>query len=67
MEKKEVREEEKSSSTVGPFVLLDNVSSSRSGHLKSDVGTNRSRSVKTLRSFNQLICNHLKDFILDDI
>ena len=28
--KKEVREEEKSSSTVGLFVILDNVSSSRS-------------------------------------
>ena len=28
-------EKEKSSSTVGPFVILDNVSSSRSGHLKS--------------------------------
>ena len=28
---------------------------------------NRSRSAQTFRSFNQLISDHLKDFIVDDI
>ena len=35
--KKEVREEEKSSSTVGLFVILDNVPARLAGHLKSGV------------------------------
>ena len=66
--KKEVREEEKSSSTVGLFVILDNVSSSRSWSAeKWRLVHNRSRSVQTFRSFYQLVSNHLKDFILDDI
>ena len=66
--KKEVREEEKSSSTVGLFVILDNVSSSRSWSAeKWRLVHNRSRSVQTFRSFYQFISNHLKDFILDDI
>ena len=70
--KKEVREEAKSSWTVGVFVILDNVSSSPSsvhGHLKSrrDPMHNQRSSVQTYRYFNQFISNHLKDFILDDI
>ena len=52
----------------GLFVILDNVSSSRSwSPEKWRLVHNRSRSVQTFRSFNQLISNHLKDFILDDI
>ena len=66
--KKEVREEEKSSSTVGVFVILDNVSSSPSWSLeKRRLVPNRKSSVQTYCSFNQLMINHLKDFILDDI
>ena len=70
--KKEVREEAKSSRTVGVFVILDNVSSSPSsvhGHLKSrcDPVHNKRSSVQKYRYFNQFISNHLKDFILDDI
>ena len=68
MEKKKSENEEKSSSTVGLFVILNNVSSSRSwspGNWRWM--HNQSRSVQTYRSFNQLISNHLKDFILDDI
>ena len=66
--KKEVSEEEKSSSTVGVFVILDNVSSSPSWSLeKRRLVPNRKSSVQTYCSFNQLMINHLKDFILDDI
>ena len=66
--KKEVSEEEKSSSTVGVFVILDNVSSSPSWSLeKRRLVHNRKSSVQTYCSFNQLISRHLKDFILDDI
>ena len=66
--KKKVREEEKSSSTVGVFVILDNVSSSPSWSLeKRRLVPNRKSSVQTYCSFNQLMINHLKDFILDDI
>ena len=58
MEKKKSENEEKSSSTVGLFVILHNVSSSRSWspenwrlvHAQSE----------------QVSSNHLKDFILDD-
>ena len=66
--KKEVREEEKSSSAVGLFVILDNVSSSRSWSAeKWRLVHNRSRSVHTLRSFYQFISKDLKDFVPDDI
>ena len=66
--KKEVKEEEKSSSTVGVFVILDNVSSSPSwSPEKRRLVHNRKSSVQTYCSFNQLISRHLKDFILDDI
>ena len=66
--KKEVSEEEKSSSTVGVFVILDNVSSSPSwSPEKRRLVHNRKISVQTYCSFNQLISRHLKDFILDDI
>ena len=68
IEKKEDREEEKSSSTVGVFVILDNVSSSPSwSPEKRRLVHNRKSSVQTYCSFNQLISRHLKDFILDDI
>ena len=66
--KKKSEIEEKSSSTVGLFAILDNVSSSRSwspGNWR--LVHNQSRSVQTFRSFNQLISSHLKDLILDDI
>ena len=68
--KKEVSEEEKSSSTVGVFVILDNVSSSPSWSPEKPLRRlvhNRRSSVQTYCYFNQLISNHLKDFILDDI
>ena len=66
--KKKSENEEKSSSTVGLFVILDNVSSSRSWSPENwRLVHNQSRSVQTYRSFNQLISNHLKDFTLDDI
>ena len=53
---------------VGVFIILDNVSSSRSwSPEKWRLVHNWSRSAQTFRSFNQLISNHLKDFILDDI
>ena len=68
IEKRKSENEEKSSSTVGLFVILDNVSSSRSWSPENwRLVHNQSRSVQTYRSFNQLISNHLKDFILDDI
>ena len=68
IEKKEDGEEEKSSSTVGVFVILDNVSSSPSwSPEKRRLVHNRKSSVQTYCSFNQLISRHLKDFILDDI
>ena len=68
IKKKEVKEEEKSSSTVGVFVILDNVSSSPSwSPEKRRLVHNRKSSVQTYCSFNQLISRHLKDFILDDI
>ena len=67
-EKKEFREEEKSSSMVGVFVILDNVSSLPSwSPEKRRLVHNRKSSVQTYCSFNQLISNHLIDFILDDI
>ena len=68
--KKEVREEEKSSSTVGVFVILDNVSSPPSWSPEKPLQGlvhNRRSSVQTYRYFNQLISNHLKDFVLGDI
>ena len=50
------------------FIILDNVSSLRSwSPEKWRLVHNRSRSAQTFRSFHQLISNHLKDFILDDI
>ena len=56
MEKKKSENEEKSSSTVGLFVILDNVSSSRSWSPENwRLVHNQSRSVQTYRSFNQLI------------
>ena len=59
-EKKEVSEEEKSSSTVGVFVILDNVSSSPSwSPEKRRLVHNRKSSVQTYCSFNQLISRHL--------
>ena len=68
MEKKKSENEEKLSSTVGLFVILDNVSTSRSWSPENwRLMHNQSRSVQTYRSFNQLISNHLKDFTLDDI
>ena len=68
MEKKKSENEEKLSSMVGLFVILDNVPSSRSWSPENwRLIHNQSRSVQTHRSFNQLISNHLKDFILDDI
>ena len=68
MEKKKSENEEKLSSMVGLFVILDNVPSSRSWSPENwRLMHNQSRSVQTHRSFNQLISNHLKDFILDDI
>ena len=61
MEKKKSENEEKSSSTVGLFVILDNVSSSRSWSPENwRLVHNQSRSVQTFRSFNQLISNHWK-------
>ena len=64
--KKKSENEENSSSTAGLFVILDNVSSSRSWSPENRrLVHNQSRSVQTYRSFNQLISNHLKDFILD--
>ena len=54
--------------TVGLFINLDNVSSSRSwSPEKWRLVHNRSRSAQTFRSCNQLISNYLKDFILDNI
>ena len=68
MEKKKSENEEKLSLMVGLFVILDNVPSSRSWSPENwRLMHNQSRSVQTHRSFNQLISNHLKDFILDDI
>ena len=53
---------------VGVSVILDNVSSSPSWSAeKRRLVHNRKSSVQTYCSFNQLISNHLKDFILDDI
>ena len=55
---------------VGVFVILDNVSSSPSWSPEKPLRRlvhNRRSSVQTYCYFNQLICNHLKDFILDDI
>ena len=68
MEKKKSENEEKLSSTVGLFVILDNVSSSHSWSPENGrLVHKQSRSVQTYRSFNQLISNHLKDFTFDDI
>ena len=54
--KKKSENEEKSSSTVGLFVILDNISSSRSWWPENwRLVHNQSRSVQTYRSFNQLI------------
>ena len=54
--KKEVREEEKSSSTVGVFVILDNVSSSPSwSPEKRRLVHNRKSSVQMYCSFDELI------------
>ena len=56
MEKKNSDNEEKSSSTVGLFVFLDNIFSSRSWSPENwRLVHNQSRSVQTYRSFNQLI------------
>ena len=66
--KKPAENEEKSSSTVGLFIILDNVSSSGSWSPENwRLVHNQNRSVQTYHSFNQLISNHLKDIILDDI
>ena len=63
--KRSQRMKEKSSSTVGLFVILDNVSSSRSrSPEKWRLVHNQSRSVQTYRSFNQLISNHLRDTVM---
>ena len=68
MENKTSENEEKSSSTVGLFVILDNDSSSRSWSAENwRLVHNQNRSIQTYRSFNQLISNHLKDFTFDDI
>ena len=54
--KKKSENEEKSSSTVGLFVILGNISSSRSWSPENwRLVHNHSRSVQTYRSFNQLI------------
>ena len=67
MEKKKSENEEKSWSEVGLFVILDNVYSSRSWSPENwRLVHNQSRSVQMYKR-NQLISNHLKDFILDDI
>ena len=68
IKKKPAENEEKSSSTVGLFIILDNVSSSRSWSPEHwRLVHNQNRSVQTYHSFNHLISNHLKDIILDDI
>ena len=66
--KKEVREWREIVIDGRSICHSDNVPSSRSWSPENwRLMHNQSRSVQTHRSFNQLISNHLKDFILDDI